>query len=379
MASKHVVILATSASAMGDHTTGAWSEEITGPFYAFKDAGCTVTIASVAGGTIPIDAGSLSADFKTANDTRFETDGDIAKLSDSPAIASVDLGTVDCLFLAGGHGTCADFVEGPAPTAVTTAYGLGKVVGAVCHGPMGLVGAKDGDKPLIAGKKVCAFNDVEEGMVGLTEKVPFSLEGKMKELGATYVTGEPWSATAVRDDRLVTGQNPQSSVKCAKLCLQAMGVAPRINQTGSCFCGAVQYKVEGEVVFNALCHCRACARACGTGPVHLLAVAPKETAVTITQGEDAIVTHGDTVTRCFCGRCGTTLHQGPVAVPFRAVLPTTFKIEAGTNCLFPDEYKPQIHCNYENRTFDWCDDLPKFQCFPGDGAKMMDNAGSIKE
>ena len=44
----------------------------------------------------------------------------------------------------------------------------------------------------------------------------------MKDLGCEYVPGEPWSETAVRDGKLVTGQNPQSSVKTAKLCLEAM-------------------------------------------------------------------------------------------------------------------------------------------------------------
>ena len=58
--------------------------------------------------------------------------------------------------------------------------------------------------------------------VGLTETVPFLLEAKMKELGCDYVPGEPWSETAVRDGKLCTGQNPQSSVKTAKLCLEAL-------------------------------------------------------------------------------------------------------------------------------------------------------------
>ena len=45
----------------------------------------------------------------------------------------------------------------------------GKVVCAVCHGPAGLVLAKDGDKPLVAGKKVTAFTNTEEEAVGKTK------------------------------------------------------------------------------------------------------------------------------------------------------------------------------------------------------------------
>ena len=239
-----VVILTTSADKMGDHPTGAWSEEITGPYYAFVDAGADVAIASVSGGPVPIDAGSLSDAFKTENDKRFESSGDISKLETSVPLSSVEVGELDILFLAGGHGTCADFADGAVPKLVTDAYAAGKVVGAVCHGPTGLVNAKDGDKPLVAGKKIAAFSDVEvgaggpsaaahstpeassaplpqEGQVQLTEKVPFLLEAKMKELGAEYVPSEPWSENAIADGKLVTGQNPQSSVKCAKLCLEA--------------------------------------------------------------------------------------------------------------------------------------------------------------
>ena len=92
---KKVCILATSASTMGDHATGAWSEEITGPYYTFLDAGCTVKIASISGGKIPIDAGSLSDTFKTANDKRFEETGDVAKLETSLPLSKLDVGTID--------------------------------------------------------------------------------------------------------------------------------------------------------------------------------------------------------------------------------------------------------------------------------------------
>ena len=155
---------------MGEHVTGAWSEEITGPYYVFKDAGCEVTIASVAGGKIPIDAGSLSGDFKTENDTRFEADeAAMAARDASKPLSEVDPTSFDILFLAGGHGTCTDFPDGAA-AIVSSAFEAGKVVAAVCHGPMGLVNATVGGEPLVKGKKVCCFTDVEEGQVGLTDK-----------------------------------------------------------------------------------------------------------------------------------------------------------------------------------------------------------------
>merc|ERR1712226_904177 len=67
-----VVIVATSANSMDDHPTGAWLEEIAGPYYVFKESGCEVHVASIQGGEIPIDQGSLSEDFFTENCRRFE-------------------------------------------------------------------------------------------------------------------------------------------------------------------------------------------------------------------------------------------------------------------------------------------------------------------
>ncbi|CAE7207737.1 GLX3 [Symbiodinium microadriaticum] len=218
-----ILIVTTSASKMGDHETGAWSEEITGPYYTFVDKGFEVTVCSIAGGDIPIDAGSLSDQFKTENDKRMIEQGS-ATLKATKKMSDMDPGAFDACFFAGGHGTCVDFPTDEVGDFITKAAAAGKVVAAVCHGPMSLVKAKGADgEPLVKGKKVCAFTDVEEEQVGLTGKVPFLLEQKMKELGAEVKVADPWTDSAVRDGNLVTGQNPQSSVSVAKLVVEAVG------------------------------------------------------------------------------------------------------------------------------------------------------------
>lgn len=211
---RKVLIVATSATKMGDHDTGLWSEEATGPYYVFQDAGCAVTLCSIAGGDVTIDAGSLSEGMITANDKRMQAEGS-GPLKGTPKLADQDATAFDIVFFAGGHGTCVDFPTDDVGAFVDKASEAGKVVAAVCHGPMAFAKAK-----VVNGKKVACFSDKEEEMVGLTAKVPFSLEGKMKELGATVELGDPWSEKAVRDGNLVTGQNPQSSVAVAKLSLQ---------------------------------------------------------------------------------------------------------------------------------------------------------------
>lgn len=86
----------------------------------------------------------------------------------------------------------------------------------MCHGPAGLVLAKDGDKPLVSGKKVTGFSNTEEEAVGKTQMVPFLLEDKLKELGGSYSKGADWAPFVVTDGRLVTGQNPGSANQMAE-------------------------------------------------------------------------------------------------------------------------------------------------------------------
>ena len=61
MARVDILMITTSTTAMGDwgEPTGVWFEELAAPYYAFVDAGAAVTLASIAGGSVPIDPRSL--------------------------------------------------------------------------------------------------------------------------------------------------------------------------------------------------------------------------------------------------------------------------------------------------------------------------------
>ena len=159
----------------------------------------------------------------------------------------------DAIYLAGGHGTCADFSDKALTDVVNTMYAASKVTSAVCHGPTGLVPCiKPDGSPLVAGHRVCGFTNTEETAVGLHEKVracgsalleggeelprreesplrvcvfrllsrpskvPYLLEDKLKELGAAFQGGADWGSNVVCDGKLITGQNPASSHETAK-------------------------------------------------------------------------------------------------------------------------------------------------------------------
>ncbi|MDX1681330.1 MAG: type 1 glutamine amidotransferase domain-containing protein [Akkermansiaceae bacterium] len=208
--------------------TGFYLSEAAHPYAVFTDAGHEVILASPDGGFAPVDPKSLKLEKDKKNQAFWEAHGDKldgrAGVEGTKPLSSIDPKDVAGVYFAGGHGTMWDFpnskVVGEFITRVDANQG---VIGAVCHGPAAFIGAKGADgKPLVAGKKVAAFTNAEEKAVKLEEVVPFLLESELEKAGAEVVTAANWAENAVRDGRLVTGQNPSSATKSAKLFVEAL-------------------------------------------------------------------------------------------------------------------------------------------------------------
>lgn len=131
---------------------------------------------------------------------------------------------VDAIYIAGGHGTCVDFINNPAlKAAIESMYASGKVVAADCHGPICLVECvKPDGSALVKDKTVTGFADSEEKAVKLDHLVPFLLETRFKEQGANYEKSDDWNVKVCVDGNLITGQNPQSSEECAKAVIKLL-------------------------------------------------------------------------------------------------------------------------------------------------------------
>ena len=96
-------MICTRAEDFQGNKSGTCSEEVLGPFYTFTSKGCKVTTASIKGGKVPIDTFSLGEGFKTENDTKFESTGDVKKLESSVAVSMLSPGVFDCIFLTGRY------------------------------------------------------------------------------------------------------------------------------------------------------------------------------------------------------------------------------------------------------------------------------------
>jgi putative intracellular protease/amidase len=228
MTALKILIIVTSHSHMGEteEPTGLWLEELSTPYYVFKDAGAVVNIASIKGGPIPIDPRSMQqAGRNEPSVERALKDEEFQKIQASTArFQSPGLNDYDAIFLPGGHGTMWDLPASSALAQTVTDYiTANKVVAAICHGPAGLVSARlpNGD-PVIKGRTVTGFANSEEKAVGLEKAVPFLLEDRLKELGAHYTSGPDFASYVVRDGTLITGQNPASAKEAAELVLNAL-------------------------------------------------------------------------------------------------------------------------------------------------------------
>ena len=217
-----VLIVVTSAGALaGGQPTGVWLEEYAVPWLALCEGGIEPVVASPNGGSAPVDAKSLN-DGKP-KDRWIKA---IERLHDTHPLSQIEEADFDGLFLPGGHGPLVDLANDPKMADLATAFAKsGKVIGAVCHGAAGLLGATDADgAPLVRGRKMTAFTNGEEQLAGMKEAVPFLLEDSLRALGAAFEHALlPGTSHAVRDGWLVTGQNPASSEAVSALLLKALG------------------------------------------------------------------------------------------------------------------------------------------------------------
>lgn len=220
-----VLIVLTSHDVLGNtgRKTGFWLEELAAPYYAFKNAGAEITLASPKGGNPPLDPKSNEPDFQTEQTHRFEADAEaMAQLASTVRLDSVSQSDFDTVFYPGGHGPLWDLAEDKDSVALIESFvAANKPVAFVCHAPGVLRHVKTpAGKPLVEGKKVTGFTNTEEEAVGLTKVVPFLVEDELIAKGGIYSKGEDWSSYVVRDGLLITGQNPTSSQATAELLIK---------------------------------------------------------------------------------------------------------------------------------------------------------------
>jgi putative intracellular protease/amidase len=225
------LIICTSHNRLGDDgaETGVWGSELTAPYYEFKDGRMFVDVASVQGRSIPIDPMSFKRFLRCEHDERYLSDHQLQeKVRNSLFIDDIDFTQYDIIFLAGGWGAAYDlgFSE-VLGRKITEAYAAGKIVGGVCHGPLGLLRARDENgEPLVKGRRITAVTDkqVEELVITMTPQHP---EQELRAAGAEFESEtafrDMFANHLVVDGRIVTGQNQNAGAEVANAMLKAAG------------------------------------------------------------------------------------------------------------------------------------------------------------
>ncbi|MGE4611561.1 MAG: GFA family protein, partial [Paracoccaceae bacterium] len=91
--------------------------------------------------------------------------------------------------------------------------------------------------------------------------------------------------------------------------------------TGKCLCGAVTYKVDGQPIVVAQCHCDECRRLSGTG--HTVGAMFSDEAITLSGPLSEFKYLSDKnseVTKTFCARCGSPIYGMNSRIPDKKTL-----------------------------------------------------------
>jgi putative intracellular protease/amidase len=207
--------------------TGVFGSELTAPYYRFLDAGLDVDVASPRGGVVPVDPLSMKETLRTPDDDRLVGDAALRrKLSASLAVADVDFADYDLVYFAGGWGAAFDLGQSDEVAAqVSDAWAAGRVVGGICHGPLGLLRARtlDGEL-LVKGRRLTAVTDRQVHSLGVAI-TPLHPESALKAAGAqfesrTHPLGDFFANHYVADGNLVTGQNQNAGPMVARLMVE---------------------------------------------------------------------------------------------------------------------------------------------------------------
>jgi len=221
------VLMVVSGNGQGEKQPGYEFDEFSKAYSVFKDNDIAIDIASPKGGQVAADKYDPS---KSYNAKVLVDEAIMAKLNNTLATSAIDAKAYDGVFVVGGKGAMFDLPNDTAlQNIIAQIYQQQGSVAAVCHGPAALVNVKlkDGSY-LVANKSINSFTNQEEKLFGQKwiNDFDFMLEDKLSERGANFQSSEIMLSHVAIDGRLITGQNPTSTVDVATALVRSLGLTP---------------------------------------------------------------------------------------------------------------------------------------------------------
>jgi putative intracellular protease/amidase len=219
MREKKILIVLTNHDTLGDSgkPTGYWLSEVSHFYDVVASAGYEVDFVTPRGGKAPLDPISVKLN-DPVNREFMENPKLMARLDNTLSPNEVQWEDYAAVYYVGGHGPIWDVAtdEKIAEIAGRILENNG-VISAVCHGSAGLLNIRDSKgEPLLKGKKITGFSNLEERLVRKSKWVPYLLESELKQRGAEYTKALPGLTHVEVSGRVVTGQNPRSAKAVAE-------------------------------------------------------------------------------------------------------------------------------------------------------------------
>lgn len=231
---KRIAYVVSNPTTLQGMPVGFFAEELTKPFSKFIDAGHEVEIFSPAGGKVAFDffsdpeneATFYPNDLSTIGFKHHKAFGSL--LENTRSIKDADVARFDAVCVAGGGGPLVTFKDNTdLHQLIAHFYEQGKVVGLICHGTSLMLWTKLSDGTMLAdGKTWTGYSDAEEEMnnqaAGMTMN-DYTIESEARKMpNTTFKSAPPLQRFAIRDGRLVTGQQQHSSGLFSRLVLEAL-------------------------------------------------------------------------------------------------------------------------------------------------------------
>ncbi|MES2559642.1 MAG: type 1 glutamine amidotransferase domain-containing protein [Bacteroidota bacterium] len=223
-----ILMVVTSNNQLKDGSpAGYFLPEAIDLYKALKAAGYQITFASPAGGKAPMYERTT---YVNMNRQYLDTSGLLNGLDSTVTLASIKVTDYKAVCYVGGFACLFDFPNNPDVKRITAGiYESGGIVAAVCHAPAALLNViLSNGKSFIENKKLTGRTIAEETNNGQLTKedvlyyFPFLLEDELKIKKAMYSSTGVGKPFVVVDERLVTGQNPESTVKVAEAVVSLM-------------------------------------------------------------------------------------------------------------------------------------------------------------
>jgi putative intracellular protease/amidase len=234
---KGKILMVASSPSVSKQTgwpIGFWVAELTHPLRVFQEAGYEVELVSTEGGKLEMDGYSNPTDASgySAHDVislgYMQQEWFNKMLENTKKLTEVDAKNYDAIFLVGGQGPMYTFKGNKdLEKLFVSFYEAGKISSAVCHSTTLLLDAKKSNgELLVTGKTWTGFADAEEEFadqaVGMKIQ-PYRIETEAKKItGTTFKVAAPFSAYAIADGNLITGQQQNSGAAAAELVVKQL-------------------------------------------------------------------------------------------------------------------------------------------------------------